>query len=355
MDRTPVIMIGAGNVANEAHIPAWKKIREVQVSAVYDNNADNLHATARKWGIPRAYSDFEQMLETERQGIVDICTPPSSHADLAVRTLKQGHHVVLEKPIATSPQETETIRQELKKRRDEGIQLCACHTFLFEPQILALRALLQKTPIDILSVHIEMLHTQDEHMLSDCNHWVHSHGGRLAECVIHPVYMLRNLLGPLTLRDAHYTKKTQYNWVDRDEVHANFDGDGKFGSIYISFSSPRWTYPASVRIIGKNAIINLDGTNLTLVKQSPLSHGYLPGIPPSKIELANDSLETASQILKSTAQNTYRYLSAWKSGHETLLRSFVNSVQQGKNVPYDAEEACDANMTYLSLLAKMKE
>lgn len=45
-------------------------------------------------------TSFEEVLADPRVGIVSICTPTDTHRDLAVRALRSGKHVLLEKPIA---------------------------------------------------------------------------------------------------------------------------------------------------------------------------------------------------------------------------------------------------------------
>ena len=233
------MIVGAGKVANGQHLPAWNRLSEAQVVAVCDKNPVNLQSTAKKWNIPHAYADFDELLNKESKGIMDICTDPSTHVDLAIKALQNGHHVILEKPISLVYEEADRLQREYDRRVDEEIRLCIIQNFLFEPQMLAMRSLLQGRASEILSMDVEMLHTRDDYMLADENHWVHSiPGGRFGECAIHPIYILRNFLGPLQLRDVHCTKRGSYPWVRHDELHAAFGNENGFGSMYISFNSP---------------------------------------------------------------------------------------------------------------------
>jgi predicted dehydrogenase len=349
VDKVQVALVGSGTVANMAHLPAWKRIREVDVVALCDTNPVSLRATAKRWSIPRVYSSFDELKAKEQDAVFDICTPPSSHADLAVGAMRGGHDVVLEKPMALNLQEARRIYDEYQGRRNEGVNLCIAHTFLFEPQILALRSHLRRAADDILAVNVEMLHEPDDVMIANSHHWVHSQGGRLAESAVHPIYLLRNLMGGLELREVYCAKKGSYEWVQQDELHATFDSRGRFGSIYISYNSPRWTHAASIRILGKRSILSLDGTNLTLVQQGPM-RGYFPKEKPSKVAAARDSLDMAYQVMRSTAQNTFRVFRTWHSGHEFLFRSYVTGLQRNSGLPYDVAEAYESTTTYLDLL-----
>ncbi|MCD9022446.1 Gfo/Idh/MocA family oxidoreductase [Cohnella sp. NL03-T5] len=50
----------------------------------------------------RLYSEIDEMLETEELDIVDIALPTDLHADVAIRALSKGNHVLCEKPMALS-------------------------------------------------------------------------------------------------------------------------------------------------------------------------------------------------------------------------------------------------------------
>jgi len=356
MDRIPIVIVGVGGVANSIHLPVWKNIKGVDVVAVCDINGENAERTAKNWKIPRVYTDFDKLLEEEKEAIVDLCTPPATHAPLSIKAMENGHHVLLEKPMAMSIEESEKILKEYRRRKDE-VKLCVIHNFLFEPLILEIKSIMRKKEMDVLSVDIRMLHTPNDEMISDRNHWVHSlPGGRFGENLIHPVYLLRNLMGRLNVRDVYVVKRGSYDWVNYDELYATFDSGGKFGSIHISFNSPRWTMPLSVRIYGKELILNFDGTNLTLTIQGTLLQGYLPKIKLSKTKIVKDSFYTSLQILKSTGKNSLKLLAGKrKSGHENIFEFFVDSILEDKEMPYAPEEAYEANKTFLEVLGMLND
>jgi len=337
-------------------LPAWQNVKEADVVAVCDKNRENAERTAKNWKIPRVYTDFDELLEEEKEGIVDLCTPPATHAPLSVKAMENGHHVILEKPMAMSVEETERIYKEYQRTKEE-VKLCVIHNFLFEPPILEIKSILEKKRVDVLSIDIRMLHTPNDEMISDRNHWVHSlPGGRFGECLVHPVYLLRNLMGRLNVRDIYGVKRGLYDWVDYDELYATFDSGDKFGSVHISFNSPRWTTPLSMKIYGRQLILNFDGTNLTLTTQRTLLQGYLPEAKISKTKIVKDSLYASSQILESTGKNALKVLAGrWKPGHENLFRFFVDSVLKDKEMPYTLEEAYEANKTFLKVLERLKQ
>jgi predicted dehydrogenase len=344
-----IAIVGAGNVANSMHLPSWTKIPEAKVVAVCDVNKENAEKTAKKWKIPKVYTDFDELLEKERGAIavMDICTPPSTHAPLSIKAMEASFHVLLEKPMAMSLEESEKILREYQRRKDE-VRLCIIHNYLFSPSMLKIKSALEKNKVDVLGVDIRMLHTPQDEMISDRNHWVHSlPGGRFGECLIHPIYLLHNLIGKLNVRDVHAWKRGSYEWVKYDELLVTFDSGERFGSIYISFNSPRETSFPTVRVYGRNLILSFDGTNSTFTIQKSMDTR-------SNIRRAVDSLNVSMQLLKSMAKNALEVVTGkWRLGHENLFRFFVNSILKGNEVPYSPEEAFEANKTFLEVLKRL--
>jgi predicted dehydrogenase len=98
-----VAIIGTGMIANAAHIPAWKNLKEdVEIVAVADIMADRAQLVAATEGIPRAYGDWQKMLDEVKPDIVSVCTPNSHHKAPTIAALRAGAHVLCEKPISTS-------------------------------------------------------------------------------------------------------------------------------------------------------------------------------------------------------------------------------------------------------------
>ncbi|MEM4589270.1 MAG: hypothetical protein QXL73_04655, partial [Thermoplasmata archaeon] len=232
------------------------------------------------------------------------------------------------------------------------VNLCIIHNFLFEWPIIKLKSLLEENNVKVLGVDIRMLHTSNDEMLSQKGHWVHNlPGGRFGECIIHPVYVLTNLIGELNIRDVYSVKRGDYDWVKYDEFFSSFDSGDRFGSIHVSFNSPRWTFPMSIRVYGKNAIINFDGSNQTFTVQGKCVDGYLPRQPIPKFRVFKDSVSNASQILTSTFRNFTDFITRKRRrAHELLFRSFIDHILNGTEMSYSVREAYASTKTFLKIL-----
>lgn len=97
-----VAVVGAGMIANAAHIPAWRDLAGVEIVGVADTREAAARETAQRYAIPNWYVDWRQMLADLAPDIVSVCTPNAYHKEVTLGALQAGAHVLCEKPIATS-------------------------------------------------------------------------------------------------------------------------------------------------------------------------------------------------------------------------------------------------------------
>ncbi|MGQ9629332.1 MAG: Gfo/Idh/MocA family protein [bacterium] len=100
-------IIGCGGIAR-THMEGYLKLAEkgeVKVRACSDIDKERAKEFAQKYDIPKAYGDFNKMLEGEKLDIVSVCTPNYAHKEPTIRALKLGVNVLCEKPIAMSAED----------------------------------------------------------------------------------------------------------------------------------------------------------------------------------------------------------------------------------------------------------
>jgi predicted dehydrogenase len=113
--KVRIALVGTGNVAQVAHIPAYLSMPNVELAALVDEDLVKCKAVQKQYGVPNAYDDFTVMLEKEDVDAVDVCTPNYLHAPMAIAALRSGRHVLCEKPLARNAAEAtkmvETARE----------------------------------------------------------------------------------------------------------------------------------------------------------------------------------------------------------------------------------------------------
>ncbi|WP_422935427.1 Gfo/Idh/MocA family protein [Sinomonas sp. P47F7] len=103
-------IIGTGGIAN-SHAKALSAQPGIVLAAAIDIDPGRSAAFAEKWGIAHTAATLAEALEKAEVDAVAICTPPSSHAPLALDALGRGVHVVIEKPPALSLRELAQLRE----------------------------------------------------------------------------------------------------------------------------------------------------------------------------------------------------------------------------------------------------
>lgn len=95
-------IVGAGAVAQVAHLPVLKKLKGIDVVALADGDLSKATALANRFGVGSAFDDIEEMIEHTELDALLVCTPNHLHESHVLEGLSAGLHVLVEKPLATS-------------------------------------------------------------------------------------------------------------------------------------------------------------------------------------------------------------------------------------------------------------
>lgn len=99
--KTRVAIVGVGGIAKNQHIPAYRLNSKAEVVAIVDSNEKRLEKIRKKFKVKKTFSSVDDLLDTMEIDAMSICTPPDTHAEIALKGLKNGVHILCEKPMAT--------------------------------------------------------------------------------------------------------------------------------------------------------------------------------------------------------------------------------------------------------------
>ncbi|MCL2445362.1 MAG: Gfo/Idh/MocA family oxidoreductase [Oscillospiraceae bacterium] len=100
MQTYKAAIIGCGNIF-PMHAVSVQRTEGVELVAICDNKPERAIAAAQEFSC-KAYTDYQEMLRTEQIDVVHLCLPHYLHAPVAIDCMKQGVHVLTEKPMAIS-------------------------------------------------------------------------------------------------------------------------------------------------------------------------------------------------------------------------------------------------------------
>jgi predicted dehydrogenase len=289
------ITVGCG-FFGKIHLEGWSRIEDAQIVAVVDKEKKRAREAADQFG-SRAYLDLEAAISKESPDFVDIATQPDVHLPLVEVAAAQGCHVLCQKPIAPTWDESVQLVKTCKRH---GIRLMINENWRWQPWYRAIRKLIdagafgQVTTITLVRHEADALSTPP---FPNQRYFVEMERFLLIESVIHLIDVARFLGGGIEEVTCD-VRRLSGATKGEDNVHLHLRLEGEVWSIIYSTRCSEPDVVDSVcddaRIEGKNGFIRLDRDGTITVKplfKPAFKHEY--DIP--KVGYRGDSCRAALQ------------------------------------------------------------
>lgn len=138
-DVVRVGVIGAGAIAQVAHLVVLSKLDGVEVAGLCDTDVAKAQALAGRFGIPDVYDDILDLLRSSEPDAVVVCTPNHLHEVHSVTALSEGVSVLCERPLALSAAGVERVQAAVEL---SGAHLMVGMNHRFRSDIQTVRAFL---------------------------------------------------------------------------------------------------------------------------------------------------------------------------------------------------------------------
>ena len=112
MEKIGAAVIGAG-IYGEVHIRTYKNDPRVELVSIWSRSKERAKKIGGKYNC-KYTTDLEEIANDKKVGIVSIATPDFAHTEPAIKMLRAGKHVLVEKPMAISVAECKEILKELR-------------------------------------------------------------------------------------------------------------------------------------------------------------------------------------------------------------------------------------------------
>ena len=196
-DKICYAVIGTGRAA-ELHINAIKSGCESDVCLKYafSNIKKDANEFAKKYDFAKSTVNYEEILSDPEVDVVDICTPPFLHVEMAKKALLAGKHVICEKPLTgcfdaklSKEGMLKNVLSEmasLKKVIDKSGKLFMyAENFIYAPAVRKAKELIIKNNSKILLAKGE--ESLNGSSSIDAGEWSKTGGGSLIRVGIHPL------------------------------------------------------------------------------------------------------------------------------------------------------------------------
>ena len=225
MDQINWGIIGCGDVTEVKSGQAFNKVPHSSLVAVMRRDIEKAADYARRHNVPVWYDDADALINDPTVNAVYVATPPGSHADYAIRAMRAGKPVYVEKPMALNAAECEAMNQ---VSRETGVPLFVAFYRRSLPYFLKVKELIDQQVIgDIRYVHVQLNWQPADRELgkSPQPNWrvspEVSGGGLFHDLAAHQFDFLEFALGPI--KTASGLARNQAGLYEADDiVVANF-------------------------------------------------------------------------------------------------------------------------------------
>lgn len=104
-----IAVVGAGAIAQLAHLPVLSKLRGAQLVALCDNDRAKARALADRFAIPDVFTDIDDLLDYDELDAAVVASPSHLHEPQVLQLLAAGVDVLCERPLSLSSKGIERI------------------------------------------------------------------------------------------------------------------------------------------------------------------------------------------------------------------------------------------------------
>ncbi len=263
-------IIGFGTIAM-GHVAAYLQMPDVSILSVVDPSEERRAKAALLLPDVQAFATMRDLASGPELDIIDICCPPSWHAEYIQAALSMGWHVLCEKPLVLSAEDYHKLAPMVSN--GSGI-VFPCHNYKFSPVLRFMKDVIESEAFgSVVAGHFRTL--RQGHALGVREwqpHWRRdpkiSGGGILRDHGTHSIYLATHLSGLAPLSVSCLIGRLVSDSFEETEDTAlltmNFPGNVTFK---IDLSWAAGFRHSSYSVIGSRESIMVDNDNFLHVRQ----------------------------------------------------------------------------------------
>jgi len=218
-------VVGLGWISQAAFLPGMEHTGNSEIVALVTGHQEKAQKVGEKYGIQRHYhyDEYDALLASGEIDAVYLALPNFDHAKYAVRTLKAGISLLLEKPMAVSVEECEQI---IAASQETGAKLMIAYRLHHEPGTLEALRLVRDGELGA----VRMFSSVFSQRVAATNHrakygyWA----GPVADMGVYPLNAVRNLFGAEPIEvfaTGVCTDPGRFDFDDTVSVVLKFEGN----------------------------------------------------------------------------------------------------------------------------------
>jgi len=243
--KLKAVVIGAGNMGRN-HVRTYSRLDDFELLALADINPET-EKMAKEYGI-RFYKDYKEMLDVEQPDAASIVVPTPLHHAFALEVMGRGINCLVEKPIASTPEEGDELIAAAKKHK---VIFTVGHIERYNPMIQKLKHLIvdKKEVGEITSIVVKRVGGFPV---------VEPRTDVIIDLAVHDIEIISHLLGGQPKKVyGHGSKTLHSSKVDSAELFLDY---GKASG----FIQANWITPVKIRTIALTGTLGyVEGNYIT--------------------------------------------------------------------------------------------
>lgn len=337
-------LVGTGMIAGY-HAEAISQTAGARVAALVSRSPDKARSFAAKHGIPVVVSTVAEAVALSDVHVVTVTTPSGAHLDPALEAIRAGKHVIVEKPLETTPTRADEIIQAGERA---GVKVAAIFQGRFGTGAQKVKAALEAGRFGRLvlaSAYIKWHRTTEYYKTPWKGTWDLDGGGALMNQAIHGVDLLQWFAGLPTEVFGQFARRLHTGIQADDTTVATLRfPDGALGTIEASTALwPGWS--RRIEICGERGSVCLEDDHLArwdfadaqpgddAIRNAPRDNSLGSGAGvPSGISLAGH-LRQISDLVAAVRENRAPAIDA-REGRKAvaLIHAIYESAKAGRPV-----------------------
>ena len=251
MNKLKFALIGTGGIA-QTYAQAFQQSDCCQLVAVADINQESAKAFAEPFGA-KWFADYETLAENAEIDAVVISTPPNTHPEIAMYFMREGIHVLCEKPLCLNVAEAGQMIETAKK---SNVKFTMATKFRYCEDVVKAKAIIASGILGEI-VQFENAFTAKVDMSKRWNSQREiSGGGVLMDNGTHSVDIIRYFLGAITDVLALETSGTQNLSVDENVKLLAKTENGVAASVDLTWGINK-ELPNFISVYGTNGTLHI--------------------------------------------------------------------------------------------------
>ena len=217
MDKKIRAAVVGGNFG-ENHIQGFQQCPEIEVTAICRRQQAPAKQLSQRYGIPRYYTDFDEMIQSKDIDVVSLAVPNHLHYPMTLSALDHGKHVICEKPLAS---DLEQATEMANKAKEKELIHMIVFNYRFIPAIFRMKELIEEGEVGSISHIFFNWFTRGRRDRDSRFSWRYVRGeatfGALGDTGVHGIDLIHWIFGPLKKLVSHMAIHVPEHKTDEGE------------------------------------------------------------------------------------------------------------------------------------------